>query len=273
MKTIKRVIVILMYSIIIYFSSLMRPCKIGNIVKYKDRNEIAQKEVISNIKTKAENNKTITSRSGFLYQRQRNIIYKMIVEDKTILYFKNVKDAETYKDRLLNKNPELKIIVSEDMKTPDCTVSGENILENTLNDYAPKPKIEEIKPIVKTECFPTVSHKVSSNYGNRKSRGDFHSGIDLCGQYGDNIYAYKDGVVIKAQHSNKSYGNMILLKHKDGTKSRYAHLSNINVSEGQAVKCGEIIGKMGSTGNSTGNHLHFEIIINEKAVNPYNYIF
>ena len=95
----------------------------------------------------------------------------------------------------------------------------------------------------------------------------------MCGKYGDDIYAYKSGKVIKVQYSNVSYGNMVLIEHNDGTKTRYAHMSSIIVSNGQYVDCGQKIGYMGSTGNSTGNHLHFEIIVNNKAVNPYNYIF
>ena len=66
---------------------------------------------------------------------------------------------------------------------------------------------------------------------------------------------------------------MVLITHGDGTQTRYAHMSNINVSNGQIISCGQVIGHVGSTGNSTGNHLHFEIIINGATVNPYNYIF
>lgn len=127
------------------------------------------------------------------------------------------------------------------------------------------------EPII-TEYFPTESHRVSSKYGNR-SRGDFHTGIDLCGGYGDNIYAYKKGTVIKVQYSKVSYGNMILMEHEDGMKTRYAHLSSIKVKNGECVYGGQIIGYMGATGNATGNHLHFEVIIGGKPVNPYNYIF
>ena len=137
----------------------------------------------------------------------------------------------------------------------------DNIAEYYVNTYK--------KP---TTHFPTNSHNVSSSYGDR-SRGDFHTGIDLCGNKGDNIYAYKSGTVIKTQYSNKSYGNMILLQHSDGTQTRYAHLSSIVVSNGQYVNSGQVIGYMGSTGNSTGNHLHFEIIVNGNTINPYNYIF
>lgn len=124
----------------------------------------------------------------------------------------------------------------------------------------------------KLHCFPTKSHRISSRFGKR-SRGDFHTGIDLCGANGDNIYAYKSGKVIKVQYSKVSYGNMILIKHSNGLTTRYAHLNDIKVKLNQTVKMGELIGHMGSTGNSTGNHLHFEVIIGGEPVNPYNYIF
>ena len=106
-----------------------------------------------------------------------------------------------------------------------------------------------------------------------ENAGDFHTGIDLAGNYGDKIFAYKKGTIVYVQYSNKSYGNMVLIEHDNGLKTRYAHMSSISVSNGQAVNCGQVIGHVGSTGNSTGNHLHFEVIINGSTVNPYNYIF
>ena len=156
--------------------------------------------------------------------------------------------------------------INELVKTNKNDLSEITTINNTVENYIARYKKKVI-------CFPTKSHSISSTYGYRKSRGDFHSGIDLQGNYGDNIYAYKSGTIIKTQYSNISYGNMVLIQHNDGTQSRYAHMSSISVSKGQYVSCGQIIGHVGSTGNSTGNHLHFEIIINGKTVNPYNYIF
>ena len=106
-----------------------------------------------------------------------------------------------------------------------------------------------------------------------ENAGDFHTGIDLAGNYGDKIFAYKKGTIVYVQYSNKSYGNMVLIEHDNGLKTRYAHMSSISVEKGDIVECGDVIGRVGSTGNSTGNHLHFEIIIDNKTVNPYNYIF
>lgn len=96
-----------------------------------------------------------------------------------------------------------------------------------------------------------------------------HEGIDMAARYGSKVKAAEDGVVISVSYSNYSYGNCILIQHEEGYVTRYAHLSRINVSEGETVSKGETIGKVGSTGNSTGPHLHFEVIHNGVPENPY----
>lgn len=193
-------------------------------------------------------------------------LYEFRINDNVVLYFDNIDQANAKKDYLLNNTNGLTITINEVTKENKDDLSSEETVKVVVQDYYNKYK----KP---TTCFPTISHTVSSRYGYRKSRGDFHGGIDLCGHYGDNIYAYKLGVVSSVKYSNRSYGNQVLITHNDGTQTRYAHMSSIVVKQGQSVSCGQIIGHMGSTGNSTGNHLHFEVIINGKTVNPYNYIF
>ena len=101
-----------------------------------------------------------------------------------------------------------------------------------------------------------------------------HSGIDLscAGADGKPVYAAADGVVTSATVSNVSYGNCVLIEH-GGMQTRYAHLKRIITHQGASVKKGELIGLCGSTGNSTGPHLHFEVIINGEKVNPSFYLF
>jgi murein DD-endopeptidase MepM/ murein hydrolase activator NlpD len=91
---------------------------------------------------------------------------------------------------------------------------------------------------------------------------------DLSGAVGTPIYATADGVITTAGYNNGGYGNLIKIDHGRGIETRYGHLSKMNVYAGQRVKRGEQIGRMGSTGRSTGSHLHYEVRIDGRAVNP-----
>jgi murein DD-endopeptidase MepM/ murein hydrolase activator NlpD len=95
----------------------------------------------------------------------------------------------------------------------------------------------------------------------------YHQGIDISTEKGQPIYATADGVVDTASYSG-DYGNLIVLKHAFGLMTRFGHLSKFNVTPGQDVKRGDIIGFVGSTGRSTGAHLHYEILVNGRLINP-----
>lgn len=99
-----------------------------------------------------------------------------------------------------------------------------------------------------------------------------HTGVDLAISSGSPIVASKSGTVASVVSSNTGYGNCIIVNHGDGTSTRYAHCSKMYVSKGQKVSQGETIAAVGSTGMSTGPHLHFEIYINGTRVNPLPYI-
>jgi murein DD-endopeptidase MepM/ murein hydrolase activator NlpD len=96
----------------------------------------------------------------------------------------------------------------------------------------------------------------------------FHPGIDLAGAYGTPIYATADGTVTRAGWNSGGYGNMVELDHGRGISTRYGHMSAVLVHVGDHVTRGEQIGRMGSTGRSTGNHLHYEVRIDGRPVNP-----
>ena len=98
-----------------------------------------------------------------------------------------------------------------------------------------------------------------------------HTGMDIGAPMGSYVLAANSGVVSKATYSN-SYGNLVMINHGNGISTAYAHGSEILVEEGQEVKRGDIIMKVGSTGWSTGPHLHFEIIVNGTKINPYPYV-
>ncbi len=95
-----------------------------------------------------------------------------------------------------------------------------------------------------------------------------HMGIDIAGPVGTPIYATADGVVSEAGWHAGGYGNLIKVDHGRGIETRYAHLSAIAVRTGERIKRGQLIGRMGSTGRSTGSHLHYEVRIDGRAVNP-----
>jgi murein DD-endopeptidase MepM/ murein hydrolase activator NlpD len=120
--------------------------------------------------------------------------------------------------------------------------------------------------------LPNFSN-VNSAYGWRFNNTDFHTGIDLGGSgvYGADIVAAKSGVVASPM-THWSYGNNVVINHGDGYVTLYAHCSQLLVSPGQTVSQGQVIAKVGATGNVTGPHLHFEVYYNGVRQNPANFI-
>jgi murein DD-endopeptidase MepM/ murein hydrolase activator NlpD len=119
---------------------------------------------------------------------------------------------------------------------------------------------------------PVKSAEFTSGYGIRsdpfQGRAARHQGIDLAAPVGTPIYATADGIVSDAGWNSGGYGNLVKLNHGRGIETRYGHLSAILVRTGQRVTRGQQIGRMGSTGRSTGSHLHYEVRIDDRAVNP-----
>lgn len=113
---------------------------------------------------------------------------------------------------------------------------------------------------------------VSSPYGLRWNGSDFHPGIDIANDMGTPIVATADGVVSTAGWNSGGYGNMVDIEHGNGIMTRYAHASQVVVTAGQHVRRGQLIAYMGSTGFSTGPHVHYEVRINGQAVNPVSYL-
>ena len=118
-----------------------------------------------------------------------------------------------------------------------------------------------------------VRGKINSPYGMRSSNGrkEFHSGIDIGGPSGTNIVAAESGRVSYSGYM-RAYGNIIILSHDEGYSTVYAHNSVNLVKKGQSIKKGSVIAKVGRTGNATGSHLHFEVRLNGKPVNPQSYL-
>ena len=122
---------------------------------------------------------------------------------------------------------------------------------------------------------PCSWRKLTSPFGYRThpttGQWKFHNGVDLANDQGTPIYAVRSGTVTVATYGS-TYGYYVTINHGDGFSSLYAHMTHYKVSKGQYVEKGQLIGYMGSTGRSTGPHLHFSIFYNGSAVNPMNYI-
>ena len=122
-----------------------------------------------------------------------------------------------------------------------------------------------------------ASGRISSKYGYRvdpvtKKLNTFHSGIDIAAPLGTPVYASEDGKVFETSWKPDSYGNLIILQHGSDLVTYYGHLSSIDVTKGKDVKKGDLIGKVGSTGKSTGPHLHFEVRKGGQALNPEDFV-
>jgi murein DD-endopeptidase MepM/ murein hydrolase activator NlpD len=119
---------------------------------------------------------------------------------------------------------------------------------------------------------PIAAANFTSGYGVRsdpfRGRAAMHAGIDLAGPIGTPVYATADGIVGRSEYNNGGYGNLVEINHGPGIQTRYGHLSQRIAQPGQRVRRGQLIGLMGSTGRSTGSHLHYEVRIDGRAVNP-----
>ena len=115
----------------------------------------------------------------------------------------------------------------------------------------------------------------SSGFGARKAplagASTNHKGIDLAAPIGTPIYATADGTISRSGWAS-GYGKLVIINHGNGIESRYAHMSARSVNDGEAVKKGDIIGYVGSTGNSTGPHLHYEVRVEGVAINPVSFM-
>lgn len=114
--------------------------------------------------------------------------------------------------------------------------------------------------------------KINNEFGFRRNpfggrSYEFHPGLDIDGDRGDSVFSPSSGTVIKAGYTG-GYGNMIEIDHGNGITTRYGHLSKIEVTVGETVTHGQLIGLVGSTGRSTGPHLHYELRLNDRPINP-----
>lgn len=156
------------------------------------------------------------------------------------------------------------ILLLKEDSTPEYSQLSSQQLEAMLEQY--KNKFNAL-PLLR----PASEGKLTSGYGFRRSpfsgKLSMHEGIDISLKYGTAVFAAGSGVVKTVKYSS-TYGNMVDIQHNDNIVTRYAHLSKSLVKPGQKISGSQKIGLAGSTGRSTGSHLHYEVIINRKQTNP-----
>lgn len=167
----------------------------------------------------------------------------------------------------------IKEVVAKVRYTNGIKVDEEILAENTLlKEQDTVIHIGRKNPINDGVAFlkhPTNGGIITSTFGNRWGRS--HNGIDIGHKEGDDIFSAFDGVVKECRYDS-GYGNKIVVQHENNIETVYAHLSKFDTQVGKEVKAGELIGRVGSTGKSTGPHLHFEVRINGVPVNPQTFI-
>jgi len=155
----------------------------------------------------------------------------------------------------------------------DLQLSAEEAAENENGDV--ENAVKSLRTIMNPEFLPTMwAHlgKINNEFGFRRNpfggrNYEFHPGMDIDGERGDDVMAPANGTIAKAGWMG-GYGNMIEIDHGNGLATRYGHLSKIEVQVGDTITRGQLIGLIGSTGRSTGPHLHYELRLNDKSINP-----
>ena len=216
--------------------------------------------------------------------------YEIAVNNTVIEKVDTSEEAEQLVNQVKEANSEETIDLSivekytqneEEVSTSELEVAKTNV-EQTV-----ETKVEEIKQQKEEEerlnSLPSINGiklavtptegRITSRYGvSSRIRKSTHTGLDIAAVTGTDIKVVADGTVISANY-NGSYGNLVKVDHGKGVERWYAHTSKMLVKAGDAVKAGDVIAKVGSTGNSTGPHLHLEIRINGEHVDPQDYLY
>lgn len=157
------------------------------------------------------------------------------------------------------------------------TLKDKQLNEKISHIYKNVEDLEYYKEVVKYIPIgkPVWSYWVTSPFGSRsdpfQSKKAYHKGVDLASRTGNKIRTQAPGKVIRAEYS-RGYGNLVVVDHGNGFQTKYAHMNKIDVKKGQHVEANDTIGEVGSTGRSTGPHLHYEILYSGRNVDPIPFI-
>ncbi len=212
---------------------------------------------------------TILPTSGLSYQVQKNdtlasIAKKLSADENTIIDYNQLANADAIElGQILivpgGKPPEQPAQPRTQPSAPSTAVPS----QVATGPIPPSARA----PVGSRFLWPTTSHRINQYF-----KGYRHTGLDIDGDYSSPIWAAADGTVELVAYQNYGYGYHIIINHGGGFKTLYGHASKIFVKQGQHVDKGQTIAIVGSTGRSTGTHVHFEVIINGQKVNPLSYL-
>ena len=211
--------------------------------------------------------------------------YEVALNNEIKSYVKTIEEAEKVvndiKEEFANDDLELNLQINEkytesieNVDTNSLEVATTNV-ENGAKELKESKENENALAIVnniKLSVLP-VTGRITSRYGERSSlRRSTHTGLDIACNTGTDIKVVSNGTVTFSGKKG-SYGNLIIVDHGNGVETWYGHCSKLYAKAGDTVTAGDVVAAVGSTGNSTGPHLHFEIRINGECVNPQSYVY
>ena len=215
-------------------------------------------------------------------------LYAVTIDGKEKTVLASLDEAEKIVDEMTEKYEDdidldigITDIITTDKEDEDTVKVAKNTVNKAIKSAVEEKEKEEAKQReieshtvqgVYLEVTP-VSGIITSRFGNRESiRSSGHTGLDIAAPYGTSIKAAASGTVTFAGYSG-GYGYVVKMSHGNGIETYYGHCSKLYVSTGDKIEAGDVIAAVGSTGNSTGNHLHFEVRVNGNEVNPQNYLY
>lgn len=223
--------------------------------------------------------------------------YAMVVNGEEKLYVKNLQEAEAILQELKDKNSANKdnITIEEKYNTELATFVAKEDAVNQLyqerqieskimvadattnrkanNRVSTSTKVSRGKASLGITLIEPVQGRITAKYGEKSSvRSSVHTGLDIVAPGGTPIKAAASGTVVFSGRKG-SFGKMLVISHGNGVQTYYAHCSKLLANVGDKVSQGEVIANVGSTGNSTGNHLHLEVRVNGQSYNPQKYVY
>ena len=246
-------------------NSIINANEVENKIDLLIQNKEIQKNLNLQIKKLEEEIISIHKEENYNNENEVEVITVSFIENSTLgkEYIENIK-----LDTLIKNKEELEYKLQEEL------IEGVKLEKQIRAEKLEEVKLNGNEYIL--GIWPIKDYtNISSPFGERihpiSGKQSFHKGIDIPAPQDTDILACDDGIVLFSGVMN-GYGNVVKLKHFDDKITLYAHNNSNIVEEGDIIKSGQVIAKVGTTGNSTGNHLHFETIINEQNINPIKVI-